>query len=139
MQPAPVLSIAAAVTLVAIAVGAAACASAPSTGAPKEVVERGKALYEANCRSCHGGASGGALRDIPPPHNKNGHTWHHADQLLIDIVLNGVSIPNYEWKMPRFKDTLTEADAQAIIAHIKSWWTADQRAFQATATAQYGT
>jgi len=114
----------------------ASCGSSQgdSRAAPVEPVRRGEVLYQANCQSCHGGATGGSLRDIPPPHNTNGHTWHHADQQLIDIVLNGVSFPAYESKMPPFKDKLTEADVKAILAYIKTWWTDEQRHFQVRAT-----
>lgn len=33
---------------------------------------RGAELYEANCVSCHGGATGGEISDIPPRHNAEG-------------------------------------------------------------------
>ncbi len=103
------------------------------------LVEKGAVLYQANCLSCHGGSTGGNLRDIPPPHNANGHTWHHPDQQLIDIVLNGLSFSvEGQQKMPAFKDKLTEEDVKAILAYIKTWWTPKQRAWQATVTAQSG-
>src|SRR5579884_4144742 len=74
-------------------------------------VERGAALYEANCRSCHSGATGGTVRDIPPPHNANGHTWHHQDCLLTKIILDGFEDPDApedKPKMPAFKGQLTD-------------------------------
>lgn len=123
-----------AITTSIILLPACAGGSDPPLG---ETALRGKALYQANCLSCHGGSSGGTIRDIPPKHNANGHTWHHADQLITDIVLNGARIPNYEWKMPAFKDKLTEADVKAIIEYLKTWWTKEQRDFQATVTAQH--
>ena len=30
---------------------------------------RGESLYVANCQTCHGGATGDSMMDIPPPHN----------------------------------------------------------------------
>lgn len=77
------------------------------------------------------------MRDIPPPHNANGHTWHHPDQQLTDIVLNGFSFSVERQKMPAFKDTLTEDDVQAILSHIKMWWTDEQRQHQAEVTAAW--
>ena len=50
----------------------------PEAGA-SEGAQRGEALYDEKCASCHGGDSGGEISDSPPPHNANGHTWHHAD------------------------------------------------------------
>lgn len=101
-------------------------------------VERGQVLYAENCATCHGGATGGSLKQIPPPHNANGHTWHHPDQQLTDMVLNGIFFSLEEQNMPAFKDRLSEADIEAILAYIKNWWTPEQREFQATVTAQWG-
>lgn len=104
-----------------------------------EQAERGAALYETNCRSCHGGASGGTVRDIPPPHNANGHTWHHQDCLLTAIILNGYEDPDApadKPKMPAFKGQLTDEEVAAILAHIKTWWTEEQSQWQRQVTQQ---
>ncbi len=98
---------------------------------------RGRDLYQASCQTCHGGATGGKLRDIPPPHNANGHTWHHADQQLTDMTLNGISFSLEEQKMPAFRDKLTEDDVKAILAYIKTWWTEEQRKSQREVTEQW--
>jgi mono/diheme cytochrome c family protein len=114
-------------------------ALAAAIGCGRGEIERGEALYEANCRSCHGGASGGALRDVPPPHNANGHTWHHQDCLLKDITLNGFddpSLPADRPKMPAFKGRLTEEEVEAILVYIKTWWTEEQREWQRQVTEQ---
>lgn len=95
------------------------------------------ALYQRNCQSCHGGGSGGAVQDIPPRHNANGHTWHHADQQLRQIILEGLSIPGRP-VMPSFGSDLTADEVDAILAYVKTWWTSDQRAFQAARTAEWG-
>jgi len=103
------------------------------------LVEPGAALYEANCRGCHGGASGGALRDVPPPHNANGHTWHHQDCLITDIILDGFedpSAPADKPKMPAFRGRLADEEVAAILAHIKTWWTEEQRQWQRQVTQQ---
>jgi mono/diheme cytochrome c family protein len=102
-------------------------------------VERGAALYEINCGSCHGGASGGTVRDIPPPHNASGHTWHHQDCLLTKIILDGFEDPDApedKPKMPAFKGQLTDEEVAAILTHIKTWWTEEQRQWQRQVTQQ---
>lgn len=101
------------------------------------LAERGRVLYEAHCESCHGGATGGSLRDIPPPHNANGHTWHHADQQLIDMTLSGIPFSLEDVRMPAFKGKLTEDEVEAILAYIKTWWTEEQRQSQRNVTAQW--
>lgn len=108
-------------------------------------LERGERLYQTWCQTCHGEATGGQMMAIPPPHNANGHTWHHPDCQLTDIVLNssgemgemmrqmmgvGENVP----RMPAFKDKLTRDDALTILAYIKTWWTGRQREFQARVT-----
>ncbi|HZQ10148.1 MAG TPA: cytochrome c [Anaerolineae bacterium] len=117
---------------------------APTLNAPQA---RGKALYEQNCQSCHRGATGGTMMDLPPKHNANGHTWHHGDCVLTAIVLNGPgemgpmmeqmmgqgkNIP----KMPAFQGKLSRDDVNAILAYIKTWWTDSERAYQAQITEQ---
>lgn len=124
-------------TLLVVALALSSCgrgSGRAGTSASKASVERGAALYQANCQSCHGGATGGNLKDIPPPHNANGHTWDHADQWLTAAILNGITFSLEEQKMPAFKDKLTEEDVQAILAYIKMWWTEEQRESQKKAT-----
>jgi len=53
--------------------------STQTTTPTPQQLELGQQLYNANCASCHGGTSGGSMMSIPPPHNANGHTWHHPD------------------------------------------------------------
>lgn len=36
--------------------------------------------------------------------------------------------------MPAFREQLNEDDVTAILAYIKTWWTDEQREFQAEAT-----
>jgi mono/diheme cytochrome c family protein len=108
-------------------------------------VQRGEQLYNTYCVTCHGGSTGGRMMDIPPVHNRNGHTWHHPDCQLTDIVLHGSGSMGEMMRrmmgasedtptMPAFSGILTQADAEAILAHIKTWWTPQQRAMQAAVT-----
>ncbi|MBM2826170.1 MAG: Cytochrome c family protein, partial [Dehalococcoidia bacterium] len=113
-------------------------------GAQKDTT-KGSQLYTANCQSCHGGASGGQVMDIPPPHNANGHTWHHSDCQIKEIVVNGsgemeemmrrvMGSSESTPQMPAFKETLSDEEIDTILYYIKSWWKPEQREFQAEVT-----
>lgn len=117
--------------LVVLTLLLSACGS--NDGESEEALSRGQQLYEENCLSCHGGESGGEISDSPPPHNQNGHTWHHPDCQLTEITLRGPAA----WggtpgpgSMPAFEGQLTEDDVATILAYIKTWWTDEQRAHQ---------
>jgi hypothetical protein len=60
------------------------------TGEGDVELARGEDLYRANCMDCHGGASGGNIADVPPPHNAEGHTWHHGDCELAEMTRRAV-------------------------------------------------
>lgn len=107
----------------------------------------GEQLYTANCQGCHGGDTGGSMMDIPPPHNTNGHTWHHPDCQLVQTVLNGsgemgemmremMGASEDTPRMPAFEGILTEDEIVAILDYIKGWWTEEQRHSQAVNTQQ---
>lgn len=110
---------------------------------------RGKALYDLHCASCHGAQLEGQpnwTSPLPngrlpaPPHDASGHTWHHADNVLIGITLHGLAPyagEGYESDMPAFADTLTHQDAADILAYIRSTWPERERAHQKRVTEQY--
>jgi len=106
-----------------------------------ERVARGAELYAANCGACHGPELQGASdwkRSLPdgslppPPHDSSGHTWHHPDGLLLDIIANGGNggDPAYYSKMPAFHQELTPDEMRSILEFIKSKWGKDAREFQ---------
>ncbi len=109
---------------------------------PDDRADRGQRLYQSNCASCHGGSQGGNASDYPPRHNAVGHTWQHADCDLVQIVRNGPG-PSLNTgrfvapglQMPAFRDRLTVEEIADILAHIKTFWTDEQRAAQAATTA----
>jgi mono/diheme cytochrome c family protein len=101
----------------------------------------GKTLYQANCASCHGVNGEGqpnwrapdAQGVFPaPPHNDAGHTWHHPDQQLLDIIAQGGSLPG--GGMPGFADKLTQPQMEAVLAYLKTFWGSDQLKFQTEVT-----
>lgn len=100
------------------------------------LLARGKFLYDQNCAACHGAKLEGQpnwRQRLPngrlpaPPHDVSGHTWHHPDQVLIDIVKHGL-VPGktapegYESDMPAYAGALDDADIVAVLAYIKSTW-----------------
>jgi mono/diheme cytochrome c family protein len=110
-----------------------------------EELERGQVLYQP-CIHCHGefggGEPGNPNPNIPdqygymrvPRHDSLGHTWMHPDQLLVDIILNGVQHPLYRNIMPAYAEIYTEEDVLVLLDYIKLWWTEEQREQQAAAT-----
>ena len=122
---------------IAVAAGALLLVTGCTDDEPAAQVDlsRGEELYDRHCVACHGGSSGGAIDDIPPRHNAQGHTWHHADCDLIDMVLEGMPQREGFPEMPAFGDELTEAEVEAILAYIKTWWEPEQREIQAEITA----
>lgn len=127
-------------TRAALVAGMLALAACADSGPDPAVIERGAALYEASCVRCHGGADGGTISDIPPRHNAEGHTWHHPDCLLTEIVRDGLptrpGAAGTDREMPAFGDELDEAEIEAILAYVKTWWTDEQRASQEEVTAE---
>ncbi len=116
-------------------------AATPSLGAADQLT-RGEALYRANCQGCHGDArtGEGGLPGVPV-HGPEGHTWHHSDRNLTEIILDGsgpmgemmrdmMGIPPETPRMPAWRGTLSEEEIAAILAYIKAGWTPEQRRFQ---------
>ena len=106
----------------------------------------GERLYQENCASCHGANREGQPdwrsrlpngRLPAPPHDASGHTWHHTDRVLLDIVKRGTAAivgNGYESDMPGFKEVLTDEEITAIIDYIKSTWPDRIRASQESRT-----
>ncbi len=94
----------------------------------------GRAVYNKHCASCHGanleGQPAWRVRKpdgrLPaPPHDADGHTWHHADEQLFGITKRGIQAyapPGYESDMPAFEGVLTDAEIWAALAFIKNRW-----------------
>ena len=109
-------------------------------------VKRGKQVYQANCASCHGANAEGAPNwqkvdaqgNFPPPaHNDIGHTWHHPDRVLYELIRDGMADPlrpESELRMPAFGDKLSDADMHAVIDYFKSLWSVPHRVFQSGLT-----
>lgn len=113
-----------------------------------ELVALGRGVYDENCAACHGGNLEGQpnwrtrLDDgtLPaPPHDESGHTWHHADAQLLDIITRGgqPGMPaGFKSGMPGYDETLTERQIVAVLAYIKSRWPITIRRRQEAASRQ---
>jgi len=129
---------------VAVLLGAGALTFWPSAG---DATEHGRQLYLDNCASCHGAELEGQpdwRRPLPsgrlpaPPHDASGHSWHHPDRVLREIILRGTAAMvgnGYESDMPGFEGLLPEAEVEAILDYLKSEWPERERAHQARVTA----
>lgn len=91
--------------------------------------DRGSDIYARECQSCHGDAATGigALPDAPV-HGPEGHTWHHADGQLSEIILGRLSYAGRT--MPSFEGKLKDTEIADIIAHMKLGWESSQIEFQ---------
>jgi mono/diheme cytochrome c family protein len=137
--------------LVVVALLLAACgrqtAAQSTTGTPYPTldaaqVERGRALHLQHCASCHGANAEGAPTwptpaadglEPAPPHDDRGHTWHHPDRVLYEVIHHGMSDPlkpGSPLRMPAFGDKLSDADIHALIEYFKSLWSAENRQWQ---------
>jgi mono/diheme cytochrome c family protein len=109
----------------------------------KGQVARGLQVYVENCASCHGkeleGQPDWRIRKpdgkLPaPPHDQTGHTWHHPDGTLFEIIKYGLVPPHapdgYLSDMPKWGGTLTDEDIWAVLAYIKSRWPEEIQKFQ---------
>ena len=131
--------------LVGSAMILSACGDGYTTADPTDnaAVAQGEQLYAAHCAACHGANLEGqpdwrvanADGTLPaPPHDDNGHTWHHPDSLLFTITKQGgqsIAPPDFKSAMPAFKDTLSDSDIWAVLSFIKSRWSLQAQLRQA--------
>lgn len=100
-------------------------------------VSQGRLIYAAHCASCHGATLEGQPnwqtrkpdgRLPAPPHDQNGHTWHHPDAHLFEVTkygLKDIAPPNYQTDMPAYDGVLTDRQIWDVLAYIKSTWPKD--------------
>lgn len=128
------------VVILAIAVVPVLACSSQSgdTAVPSDPTLRsGQAKFASICAACHGiGGEGQENWHVPkedgtlpaPPLNGDGHTWHHGDGLLYQIVSQGgrslesPNVPNFKSAMPAFGDILSHDEIIAVLTYVKSLW-----------------
>lgn len=120
----------------------------PAAAGYRPDLARGEAIYAEACASCHGARlegqpdwrSPGPDGRLPaPPHDATGHTWHHADRVLLDITMRGTAAVvggGYESAMPGFAGRYSEDALRDVLEWIKTQWPERQRNHQARITAQ---
>ena len=102
----------------------------------------GARIYQDSCASCHGAdGQGEADWKTPkpdgsypaPPHDASGHTWHHGDGLLYQIIRDGgasLDLPDFKSNMPAFAGSLSDAKIRAVLEFLKSTWPEQERQTQ---------
>lgn len=112
-------------------------ASKPGDASDKDQVAFGGRVYGRICANCHGNGMDGQLgwqqpmKDgtrLAPAHNDQGKTWRLDDKSLFEVVKSGGDFLKQDGttsRMPAFKDKLTDDEIWAVIAFIKSSWSAD--------------
>ena len=100
-------------------------------------VKMGEKVYLEQCASCHGvnleGQDGWRNTKVDgmrraPPHDKSGHTWHHADEVLFNLTKYGFKAmisEDYEVSMPVYDGLIKDHEIVAVLSYIKSTWPAD--------------
>jgi mono/diheme cytochrome c family protein len=118
----------------------------PGDAGDARQLARGREIYVTYCAACHGANLEGEPDwkqprpdgSMPaPPHDATGHTWHHADDLLFQIVAEGgqsISPPGYVNRMPAFGEQLGDEEIWAVLAYIKSTWPEENRLAQEDVT-----
>lgn len=110
----------------------------------RQLISRGETIYVQHCAACHGAKLEGQPdwrtrlpngRLPAPPHDETGHTWHHPDIVLFDIVKNGLvpgrTAPSgHESDMPAYGNVLSDMEISAVLAYIKSTWSREIREIQ---------
>lgn len=140
------------VWMVAALIGAAVITVPFIIEAPRQREARqialGQSVYAANCAQCHGKQLQGqpdwqtplANGRLPaPPHDASGHTWHHSDEVIFNVIRNGLKPyagENYESDMPTFAETLKDDEIRAAVEFIKSTWPERERDYQRQMTFQ---
>lgn len=104
---------------------------------PAASAETGATLYTRHCASCHGANLEGQPDwrspkpdgTYPaPPHDAEGHTWHHDDAMLQDYVTRGGQAVlddmgvSFHSAMPAFGAVLSPAEITSILDFITSTW-----------------
>lgn len=104
----------------------------------------GKVVYADNCASCHGenlegqedwqqNNDDGSFK--APPHDEDGHTWHHNDEYLLNRIRYGTREldPNMQSlsNMPGYDEILSDEEIEAVLGYIKSTWSPSIQEIQA--------
>jgi mono/diheme cytochrome c family protein len=145
---AAVLSVAV-VAIFGFALGLRRAADPSGLSEEPAVIARGEGIYAARCASCHGTRLEGqadwqsprADGKMPaPPHDSDGHTWHHDGATLFGITKHGLvppwAPPGYASDMPAFAGVLSDGETWAVLSFIASTWHEEAKNWQRQIEAQ---
>jgi mono/diheme cytochrome c family protein len=96
---------------------------APAAASP-QLLQRGQALYKANCVSCHGetgkgdGPAAGVLKPPPRDHTDRAYMSTLTDEEIAKIIKMGGAIKGKPL-MPSHPQ-LKDPDLQALVAYVRS-------------------
>lgn len=120
------------VTLLGALLAGMIVAVSAQTGVRPEptAVARGAKLYADYCVSCHRKDGVGEPR-VPwsirrpdlieaMPLNETSHAWHHSDEQLVTMILDGTE--RSRRRMPVFRNVLSISNTTDLVAYIKSLW-----------------
>ncbi len=112
-------------------------------------IAAGRQIYADYCAECHGadlqGEAEWKLQNEDgsfraPPHDASGHTWHHSDDVLLEVIrLGGARLTEDVGgtsNMPAYGEILSEAQIQTVLTYIKSTWPEEARQVQWEQTAR---
>ena len=102
----------------------AATATAAKPAVTPEILEKGRAIYRANCIACHGeggkgdGAAAGALKPPPRDHTDAAYMNTLTDKNIADVIVMGGAIKGRPL-MPSHPQ-LRGPDLDALVAFVRS-------------------
>lgn len=112
-------------------------------------IAAGQQIYVDYCAACHGADLQGEIdwkvqnedgSFRAPPHDASGHTWHHSDAILLEVIrLGGARLTEDiggTSNMPAYGEILTGAQIRAVLTYIKSTWPEESREIQWEQTAR---
>jgi len=95
-----------------------------------EQADKGRVIFQNNCATCHGEKGVGESPGNPdakdefgykaPALDNSTHAWHHSDAQLRETIREGSPRNS---RMQAWKETLSDAEINAVLAYVKSLWT----------------
>jgi mono/diheme cytochrome c family protein len=104
---------------VSAAVSGVSTAAGAQRGRGQSQVERGRAVYEANCTRCHGADGMGHTRlaEVVEPPDMTDPAWRRQRSTSRMIA----SVSNGRGQMPSFKKKLTRQEIGAAVAYVRTF------------------